>query len=367
MALHEVEIWNRALSRIGDNRLLLDASVSLTSATAANPVVVTTPAPSSPWVDDDLVLIRGAVEMTQINGRVFKINQLTTTTFELLEEDGTTYNAETTGGGTIEKITNFGNANAQAAFAAWPLIRDEVLEAHPWRNCVRRSRAARNEAAVTITGASQAFPVRITAVAHGYTTGDIVLIEGIIGMVELNDRWFIISQVFVAGIEDPDLFDILTEDSTLHGAYVSGGTSTKALTPFTPDSGFGNRYTLPADLLRVLELTDSRFLWMVENDELHTDDGITVPIRYIFRQLDVTQYRPVLESVLAYRLGLELAEELTQSNTKNELANAAYELFLERAKLTDSQEQSPMPFQEDDWILARLGGSPLSRSTRRIS
>ncbi len=354
MALHEVEIWNRALSRIGDNRLSLEASVSLTSATAANPVVVTSAAPASAWADDDLVLIRGAVEMTEINGRVFKINQLTTTTFELLEEDGSAYNAETTGGGTIERITNFGNRNAQACFSAWPTVRDEVIEAHPWNNCVRRSRAAREEAARTITGATAANPVRVTCVAHGYTTGDIVLIEGIVGQVELNDRWFIVSQVIIAAVEDPDLFDILAEDGLLHGTYISGGTSKKALTPFTPDSGFGNRFALPADLLRVLELTDSRALWIVENQELHTDEGITAPIRYIFRQLDVTKYRPVLESVLGYRLSLELAEELTQSNTKSEKALAEYELFLERAKSTDSHEQSPKPFQEDDWILTRL-------------
>ena len=364
MARHEIEIWNRALARVGDNRLLLDASVAITSATAANPVVFTTPVHG--YTDDDLVLIRGAIEMLPVNGRVFKINVLTTTTFELLEEDGTSYNAETTGGGTVERITNSGNKNAQACFDAWIHDRDEVLFAHPWNGVTRRLRVSRDEAATTITGASAANPVQITDVAHGYTTGDEVFIQNIIGMTELNDRWFLITQVFVGGIEDPDLFDIQTEDGTLHTAYISGGTATKALIPFTPDSGFGNRYNLPSDSLRILELVDSDSLWQVEDGELHTDDGDTVAVRYIFRQQDVTAYGPNLVSTLAYRLALDLAEELTQSNTKRDKALQEFDIFMKRSARADGLEQSGMPLAEDDWILRRGGGaSPISARTAR--
>ena len=349
MALHEVDIWNRALSRVGDARLVPEASISISPATADNPVVVTSAVHS--LVDDDLVLLRGNVEMPEINGRVFKINQLSTTTFELLEEDGSAYDAETSGG-TLQKLPL--TKRSKACFDAWTNIRDEVLESHPWANCTKRSRGARLQAAKTITGATAANPVRITCVAHGYTTGDLVLIEAVVGQVELNDRWFPITQVFVGAVEDPDLFDLLTEDGTLHTAYISGGTSKKALTPFTPDSGYGNRFTVPADSLRIVELTDSRELWMVENGELHTNEGITAPIRYIFRQRDVTAYRPALENVLGYRLALELSEELTQSNTKREDAFKAWESFLDRAQHIDSLEQSPKPIQEDDWILSRF-------------
>ena len=210
MALHEVEIWNRALSRIGDNRLGLDAAITVSGATAANPVVLTRTSDSL-LANDDLILVTGMDEMTEINGRVFRVAAVTLTACELVGEDGLLYNAETTGG-QLQEITNSGNSNAQACFDAWTHVRDEILESHPWKNCVRRSRASRNQAAVTITGASQANPVRITAVAHGYTSGDLVLIASILGTVELNDRWFIITQVFVGGVEDPDLFDILTED-----------------------------------------------------------------------------------------------------------------------------------------------------------
>ncbi len=353
MALHEVEIWNRALSRVGDNRLKLNAAITVSAATAANPVVLTRTSDTL-LANDDLILVTGMDEMVELNGRVFKVAAVTLTACELVDEDGTGFTAETTGG-QLREITNSGNANAQACFDAWQQDRDEVLFAHSWNGVTRRRRVARKEAARTITLATAANPVRITCVAHGYTTGDEVLIEGIVGQVELNDRWFLITQVFIGTVEQVDLFDLLTEDGLLHTAYISGGTATKALIPFTPDKGFGNRYTLPAESLRILELVDSASLWLVEDGELHTDDGPTVSVRYIVREKDVTQYGPHLVSTLAYRLALDISEELTQSNSKHEKALRDFDVFMKRSTRADGQEQSAMPLAEDDWIIRRNG------------
>ena len=354
MALHEVDIWNRALSRVGDARLVPEASVAITSATAANPVVVTTGVHG--YLDDELVLIRANVEMTEVNGRVFKINVLSTTTFELLEEDGSSYTAEATGG-TVQRLP--GAKRSKATFDAWDNIRDEVLESHPWANCTKRTRAARLNSAFTITAATGANPVVITtSAAHGYSVNDDILIEAVAGMTELNDRWFRVASPLPA---PTNTFELSGEDGTTHTAYSSGGTVKKARTPFVPDSGYGARYALPSDHLRVVELTGSRALWMVENGELHTDESLTVPIQYIFRQRDVTQYRPALVNTLAYRLALELNEELTQSGRKRENAFKEWEIFLDRAKHTDSLEQSAKPIEEDEWILSRLSGSVTAR------
>jgi hypothetical protein len=345
MALHEVDIFNRALSRTGDARIVLATKQTAASATAANPVVVTITAHG--YVTGDFVLLRAMDEMTEVNGRVFQVTRVDADTFQLDDEDGSGYTAESTGG-TSQKLPTV--KKSKACFDAWANIRDEVLEAHPWKNCTRRSRASRLEASKTITAATAANPVVLTtSAAHGYSLGDTILVEAIVGMTELNDRYF-----DVGTVPTTTTLQLASEDGTTHTAYSSAGTTKKAGTPFVPDSGYEARYTLPGDCMRVLELTDSDSLWIVENHELHTDDSPTVPIRFIFKQQDVTKYRPVLESVLAYRLSLELVEELTQSNKKRELAFREYESFLNRAKATDSMEQSPMPIQEDDWILARL-------------
>lgn len=86
---------------------LNNTTVSAGSATAANPVVVT--ATGHGFLDGDEVYISGFNEMTEVNGRRFKVAGKTTNTFQLEGEDGTGYAAETTGGSanlTFVRVTN---------------------------------------------------------------------------------------------------------------------------------------------------------------------------------------------------------------------------------------------------------------------
>lgn len=68
-----------------------------------------------------------------------------------------------------------------------------------------------------ITSATQANPVVIGSANHGRATGDTILISGIIGMSELNDRQFTVTVI------GDNTFSLDGEDGTGHAAYVSGG------------------------------------------------------------------------------------------------------------------------------------------------
>jgi hypothetical protein len=72
----------------------------------------------------------------------------------------------------------------------------------------------------SITSATQANPCQITAAAHGKSTGDWVMITGVAGMTELNDKLYQITVV------DVDNFTLDGIDATLYTAYTSGGTAT---------------------------------------------------------------------------------------------------------------------------------------------
>lgn len=455
----EVEIWNRALARVGDNRLKLEQIIHVFNGNvSADPIIITTigvntfvdgdvnvgneqitvtshgyatgqgpirlsttgtlptglalstdyfiirvdsntiqltltqlgPAvditaaagggthtitpPVSGYLDDDLVLVDGMADLTSINGRVFKINVLDAFMFQLL--DATAASDDSQEGapspGIIRRIQNSGNKNAQACFAAWAIDRDEVFYAHPWNGVVKRDRVARLGDSFALGNATQTNPVRITVTGgpHTYEDGDVVNITSMPSnsMIEINNRWFTI----INSGTDPNAFDLSGEDGTEHSAFVVGGGGqdgvvTVADNPFRADSGFRNRYLLPDDNLRILELVDSDSLWMVENGELHTNDGKSVPIRYIFRQLDVTTYGPNLVSTLAYRLALDIVEELTQSNTKRDKALQEFDIFLRRSARSDGQEQSAMPFAEDEWIQARATTGRFDRLRDRFS
>lgn len=340
----EVDLWNVALALVGDFAIVLEGTKTASSATAANPVVVTSA--SHGYSSGDRVLLRDFDQMTQVNGRVFEIDVVNANSFRLVGEDGTGYTAETTGG-TVARLPS-ARYVAQVALQ-WPFARDEVLRAHPWNCAEKKTRLARLQAPKTVTGASAANPVVITAAAHGYSSGDLVLLENLGGMVELNSRYFGVT------VLTSSTFSLNGEDGTTYTAYTSGGTAKKALTPLKPDFGYAYRYSLPSDYIRELEAEDSREGWQVVGQEVHSDDGPTLPMRYIYRLTDPAVYDSLLAQTLAARLALDISMRLSEpSSSKREDLRRGYELLLREARMVDAQEASVNAPPADDWELARL-------------
>lgn len=81
-----------------------ETAKNITGATAANPVVLTVS--SHGYSDGDRVRVASVGGMTEINNREFTIDVLTSNTFSLLDEDGTSHTAYTSGG-TVTKIPAF--------------------------------------------------------------------------------------------------------------------------------------------------------------------------------------------------------------------------------------------------------------------
>lgn len=121
----------------------------------------------------------------------------------------------------------------------------------------------------------------------------------------------------------------------------------------TPSWGFTYRHPLPSDFLRLLEVRDlSSNEYQVEGRNILADDD-ALYIRYIKQVTDPNQYDSLFIDVAAARMAYELAESLTQSNTKRELAWNDYLDSLDRAKRVDGQENPPTVFEEDSWINVR--------------
>lgn len=80
-----------------------------------------------------------------------------------------------------------------------------------------------NPASITITAASKANPCVITAVAHGLSNGQEIFISGILGMVELNNQFFIVAGATTDTFQLQTIFG-QNINSTAFLTYVSGGT-----------------------------------------------------------------------------------------------------------------------------------------------
>lgn len=68
-----------------------------------------------------------------------------------------------------------------------------------------------------ISNITQANPAVVTSTTHGLADGDVILIDGVAGMIEVNDEAFIVEVV------DANSFRLVDVDSTGYGAYVSAG------------------------------------------------------------------------------------------------------------------------------------------------
>lgn len=86
------------------------------------------------------------------------------------------------------------------------------------------------EASKAILGATQANPVNINITAHSFSVGEWIFVQSVVGMTQLNSRYFIVRTV-------PDANHVTLNDlygnavnSTAYTAYVSGGTAARVYT-----------------------------------------------------------------------------------------------------------------------------------------
>ena len=260
-----LEFGNQYIRFHSDGGQILDSSATATvnGATQADPVVVTTSAAHG-YSNGDEIFLSGVVGMTELNGRNFKVANVTSTTFELqdlngTDVDGTGYTAYTSGGTTYaiyELPTPYVTADLfelryaqtgdimvlthpdyapreliRVANDVWTLseINFQPQQAFPTSLSAEAKTTIDSQ---PITGITQADPAEVTTGStHGWSSGDVVHLSGIAGMTELNHAMFEIVQT---GGSTFALYNIDTGasvDSTSFTAYSSGGTAEKAVEP----------------------------------------------------------------------------------------------------------------------------------------
>lgn len=97
-----------------------------------------------------------------------------------------------------------------------------------------------------IEGISQANPAVVSSAAHGFVTGEHVLISNVGGMTRANSRSFRVGAVTA------NTFELEGFDSTLETAYAGGGTADRiveVVTPYTGEMIYRVRFTQSADVL----------------------------------------------------------------------------------------------------------------------
>ena len=82
---------------------------------------------------------------------------------------------------------------------------------------------------ISITGATKANPVVITAVGHGFSNGDYVDISDVVGMTEINGNRYKVANKNANTFQLTNMDDDTNIDGTAYTAYKSGGYARKAV------------------------------------------------------------------------------------------------------------------------------------------
>jgi hypothetical protein len=135
----------------------------------------------------------------------------------------------------------------------------------------------------------------------------------------------------------------------------------------TPSWGFSYEYQMPSDSLRLLMVNDIYngpsmedyrnqpvADYSLEGNKILANFAAPLKIRYVSRVADTTQWDSMFVEAFACRLAMELAEDLTQSNTKREMAQNEYMAALRGAIRASSVEQPAQALPDNSWLLSRL-------------
>lgn len=111
----------------------------------------------------------------------------------------------------------------------------------------------------TITGITKANPAVVTSAAHGYANGQDVFISGVVGMTQVNGRWFKVAGA-TANTYQLTTIHGTNVNSTGYGTYSSGGTSQvpyELVSPYsttllqTPNGEFDLDYIQSGDVIYI--------------------------------------------------------------------------------------------------------------------
>lgn len=144
-----------------------------------------------------------------------------------------------------------------------------------------------------------------------------------------------------------------------------------------PVYGYGSQFTLPSDCLRVLSIFNFDIgpnmsdynsgmsqTYVIEGRKIlygrpipgGPPPSFPMPLRYIAKIEDTTQWDASFCEVFACRLAMEIAETITQSDSKFQKVSAQYQEALGAAKRANALELPSDTIADDTWVFGRLRG-----------
>lgn len=124
-----------------------------------------------------------------------------------------------------------------------------------------------------------------------------------------------------------------------------------------PEYGFGFRFALPADFVRMVNIGNSYGPeWTIEGEYILSYIEDDLEIRYVYDLTDFTVMYEDMIAAIALSLAYDMAPSLTQSIKRREEMWTAMLSAIAAAKNIDTTSTTPQGFQPGSWIVSRGGG-----------
>ncbi len=110
------------------------------------------------------------------------------------------------------------------------------------------------ETGKTITGITQANPGVVTSAAHGFSNGNWVYVSGVVGMTQVNGRYYIVANATTNTFTLADTLTGAAINTATWSAYTSGGTAARVYqisSPYAAADLFALDYTQSADVVTI--------------------------------------------------------------------------------------------------------------------
>lgn len=116
---------------------------------------------------------------------------------------------------------------------------------------------------------------------------------------------------------------------------------------------------LPSDFIRQVRNDDSKMMYELEGNQILTNCGPSIMLRYIYRVEDPTLFTPDFAETISYYMAQDVALSLTGDPRIADRLTKQYATFESKAKFRDSAT-SKAPQQDDNlFVYARLNGNHL--------
>jgi hypothetical protein len=120
-----------------------------------------------------------------------------------------------------------------------------------------------------------------------------------------------------------------------------------------PAFGYSWAFTLPPDYLRYVKVKGGLHDWKIEGGKLLTNEGNVLYLPYIYKVADPALHDPLFDEMLACRIGVQLCEARTQSNTKKADIWELYRDAKREARRMNAFENEAQEPPEDSYITVR--------------